>query len=311
VVRVTVPERVAPLGRPMPLPSAIPERSSRRTLWFGATGVAALLVIGVVTTRNDGEPVAPPPAAHVASAAVHGPASPEAESPPTPEPTPVAVAPRPTAPIPAAPPEPAPPEPVAPASAAAPAPTEVAPAAEPPTPSADAPPSGSPVADAQAALDAGDFARAHELAQAAFKIDRDNEAMRIMATAACQLDDGALAREAYRSLAGPRTRTEVFTLCRERGVDVRAKTKGYTPPELLAKARRMAELGDPEQAYEIARDSNREKRSAAALELMGICACKMKSADKAGYVAGLVSSEARKRIADECTATGVELPAEG
>ena len=73
----------------------------------------------------------------------------------------------------------------------------------------------------------------------------------------------------------------------------------------------MAELGDPAQAYEIARDANRTKRSAVALELMGTSACKMKSVEKAAYVAGLVGAEARQRIAAECTANGVELPAEG
>ncbi len=300
------PVRVEPLARPMPMP-APPEPSGRRTLWFGASGVAALLVIGVVVTRPDAEPSPTPPAAQVAGASVHAAAPRDAAPAPAPARA-VADAPPPSVAVPA--PVAAPPV-APPAEIAAPSPVAVPPPSVAPTPVDDAAPTDTPVGDARAALDRGEFARAHELARAAFKIDRDNEAMRIMAVAACQLDDGALAREAYRSLAGPRTRSDVFTLCRERGVDVRAKTKGYTPDELLAKASRMAELGDPETAYDIARASNREHRSAAALELMGICACKMKSADKAGYVAGLVSAEAKKRIVDECTAAGVELPAEG
>jgi hypothetical protein len=129
-----------------------------------------------------------------------------------------------------------------------------------------------------------------------------------MALAACELRDGALARSAFRKLGGPPIRKEVYARCRARAVDVRSSVDGYTPAELLTKARAELERGEHERAYEHARASNKLTHSAEALELMATSACHQHDADDAAHLLTLLPRARKRVVQDACTSAGTTLP---
>lgn len=191
----------------------------------------------------------------------------------------------------------------APAPAPAPAPTQ---------PPESPPLEGTPtelLAAAATALEEQRFDDAHALASRAWESEHDNAAVRVMALAACEMKDGALARAAFRKLKSPPIRTEVYTLCRARAVDVRANVSGYTPGELLVKARRELDRGEHDRAYELARSSNKLSHSSDALALMATCACHEHDAADARHLVDLLPGARKREVLDACKAAGTDLTA--
>jgi hypothetical protein len=165
------------------------------------------------------------------------------------------------------------------------------------------------LAEAITALDASKFALAHGLADRAWHGERTNDAVRVMTLAACQIPDGVLARGAFRKLDGPLARKEAYSACKRNGVDLRAKTDGYTANELLAMARREAAAGNHEKAYEHAKASNRVGKSADALQLMAESACNRKDEDAVAYLMGMLPRDRKTAVEAVCTSAGTPLPA--
>lgn len=234
----------------------------------------------------DGEPATPDPA----------PADPAAS----------ADAPAEATPPPASPPEAEPTDPVDDGSEA----PEAAPeAAEPEGSSSSAgesaPAPDGPFADAQRAYDAGEYQRAYELADAVG--GKSNARFEIMALAQCQLDDGAVAREQFRKLVGRNTRREIGDACAQLGINVFAKGKGYTAEELLRKAASARASGDPEAGCKFAEQSNKKSSSAAAMELLGICACEAGDRIRAKRMLRFLSDENDGPIIAACASAGIEL----
>ncbi|HWB75610.1 MAG TPA: hypothetical protein VG755_11665 [Nannocystaceae bacterium] len=220
---------------------------------------------------------------------------------------------------PAAKPEPveAKPEPIAapePVAAAAPAPVaaaEPADAAPVKAASSSASITGTPeelLAAADAALSEQRFEDAHALARRSWDAEHDNAAVRVMAIAACELQDGALARSAFRKLKGPDVRSEVYAACRKRAVDVRSNIDGYTPAELVVKATRALEQGEHDQAYELAKSSNKLEHTSAAMGIMAMAACHKHDADEAAHLVGMLTKARKQEVLAACKASGTELP---
>jgi hypothetical protein len=226
------------------------------------------------TTTRKAEPAAPAPTPAVADATVEAPATPAATAPAKPE---VDVD--------------AKPEPAATKSTAA---IEGSP--------------GELLAGADAAFAEKRFDDAHDLARRSWDAEHGNDAVRLMALAACELQDGALARSAFRKLKGQETRTEVYGVCRGLAVDVRSSIDGYTPAELLVKATRALERGEHESAYDFARQSNKIKHTTAAMTMMATCACHKRDADDAAHFLGMLPKAKREEVAAACKSAGVELP---
>jgi len=166
---------------------------------------------------------------------------------------------------------------------------------------------GSSVAEARAAFDAGRFADAHAIADRRWSATRDNDALQLMVAAACALDDGKLARDAFHSLSGPQTRAAVYVQCRRRGIDLRARTRGYTASELLIRARHAAAAGDHGQARTLARESVALARTAAAMVLVGASACRLGKRAEAQRLLPRLHRDEQAELRDACAAAGVTL----
>ena len=164
------------------------------------------------------------------------------------------------------------------------------------------------LAAADAALAEKRFEDAHALARRSWDAAHDNVSVRVMAIAACELQDGALARSAFRKLKGPDVRAEVFAVCRTRAVDVRSNVDGYTPAELVVKATRALEQGEYEQAYEFAKSSNKLKHTSAAMAIMATAACHKHDADEAVHLSGMLPKARKQEVLDACKAAGTALP---
>ena len=189
-------------------------------------------------------------------------------------------------------------------------PVAVAPAAVEPVavePAAASGVAGSSVAEARAAFDAGRFADAHAIADRRWSATRDNDALQLMVAAACALDDGKLARDAFHSLSGPQTRAAVYVQCRRRGIDLRARTRGYTASELLIRARHAAAAGDHGQARTLARESVTLARTAAAMVLVGASACRLGKRAEAQRLLPRLHRDEQAELRDACAAAGVTL----
>ncbi len=179
--------------------------------------------------------------------------------------------------------------------------------AAPPKPTTSVAASGT-VAESQRAYDEGRFEDARSIADARRRVaPKDNDAIRLQALAACELGDGASARAAFRRLAGPPVRTEVFRHCGRKGVDLRAKGDGPTPGELLAQARRAVAAGDDAKALELARASNRMRRSADALLLMGTTSCRGGDGPAAADLLRHLARDSQRELISACAAAGVRI----
>lgn len=179
-------------------------------------------------------------------------------------------------------------------------PVAVAPAAAPSV-------EGSTVVQARAAFDAGRFADAHAIADRLWSATRDNDALQLMVAAACAMDDGKLARDAFHSLAGPQTRAAVYVQCRRRGIDLRARTRGYTASELLIRARHAAAAGDHDRARTLARESVALARTADAMVLVGASACRLGKRAEAQRLLPRLHRDEQAELRDACAAAGVTL----
>jgi hypothetical protein len=182
-------------------------------------------------------------------------------------------------------------------------------AAEPVAVEPDAAPSvdGASVAEARAAFDAGRFADAHAIADRHWSATRDNDALQLMVAAACALEDGKLARAAFRSLAGPQTRAAVYVQCRRRGIDLRARTHGDTAGELLVRARKAAAAGDHVEARRLARESLSLGRTTEAMLLVGVSACRLGKLAEAQRLLSHLHRDEQVELRTGCSEAGVTL----
>ncbi|MBL4688239.1 MAG: hypothetical protein JKY37_26870 [Nannocystaceae bacterium] len=136
--------------------------------------------------------------------------------------------------------------------------------------------------------------------------DSSQEALEIMAKAACALDDGVNARSAFRKLKGGDVRSSVMIACRKTSVDLTAKGDEPTPAALVRKAERAMAAGDLETAAELARKSNRLERSQAALLVGALTACAGGDLDKTISMRRHLGNASRKTLAKRCPS--LELP---
>lgn len=298
--RVVRPPSSAPTRR---TPTAELEPAAVRSRWQLITGAAVIVAgIGWFATRPTEETAtAKTPAIAAASSTPRPEAQPAAPTKRAPD-APRVEAKAPAPPVEAKAPAPTPPPTPAPAPTPTPTPTPT------PAPTIEGTSSELLVA-ATTALGESQFAEAHGLAERAWQAERTNDAVRVMALAACEIPDGVLARDAFRKLDGPIVRKEAYSACKRTGIDLRAKTDGYTAAELLAMARRSAAAGDHEKAYEHAKASNRVGKSADALQLMAESACQKKDADAVAYLMGMLPRDRKRAVETVCTTAGTPLPA--
>jgi hypothetical protein len=280
-----------------------------RTVWIGGAALLATAAIVGIAMRGGESPsptapepsepapaaarakVTPPPEAKAAAdahAAVMKDAPPVAEeAQPDPDEGKAAVQPGDPA---AAPSEPAPvPSEPAPANAPSePVPSEPAPAPSEPAPA----PAGS--AD-------------YETAKAEYDASGSQDALAAMVKAACAMDDGPSARSAFRKLKPTELRKDALSACTAAGIDPTLSLEGPTPEELVKRARRELEAGDPAAALETARDSNRMKRSRDAILVMTLAACAQSDAEEARRLRKHVAKDDRAEVDAACAAKGVDL----
>jgi HEPN domain-containing protein len=86
-----------------------------------------------------------------------------------------------------------------------------------------------------------------------------------------------------------------------------AKVDGYTPSELLDKARKAREAGDEASACRLAQESNDAAVSADAMEILGVCACKSGDAIKVARLLKRLPRARHAPITEACAAAGVTL----
>ena len=139
--------------------------------------------------------------------------------------------------------------------------------------------------------------------------DRSNEALEIMAKAACDLDDGVQARSAFRKLAGRPARKRVYHHCTAREINLWYAGNTATPEEMLRQAERELAGGDAAAALETARKSNMTERSAAAVIVMGAAQCALERPAKAHALLRHLRPKDRPVLLARCKDAGFELEA--
>jgi outer membrane biosynthesis protein TonB len=82
---------------------------------------------------------------------------------------------------------------------------------------------------------------------------------------------------------------------------------GVDPKQLLKEARKAALMGNATQAYNLAKQAYDVNRSQAALEVMGVAACKMGDASKAKAAYSRLGSARRDKLAKVCSGRGITL----
>lgn len=123
----------------------------------------------------------------------------------------------------------------------------------------------------------------------------------------CRARDGVAARKLFRALVGADARSRAILVCREIGVDVTATSEGPTAAEYLEQARAAYAAKELEQAYTLARNSNREHTSSEALELMATIGCDLRQRDKVKHVIGMLLPRNREKIVTYCRGRGVRV----
>lgn len=104
----------------------------------------------------------------------------------------------------------------------------------------------------------------------------------------------------------PATKKKTPTTTKKPPVDKPAVPQG-DPKELLEKARKASVDGNSAQAYKLAKESYAIEKSAEALKMMGVSACKMGDAAKAQSVYNKVDASTKKALTIVCGQKGVEL----
>lgn len=128
-----------------------------------------------------------------------------------------------------------------------------------------------------------------------------------MTQAACDLDEGPWARDAYRKLKGKALRGQAMSHCQHAGVDLLAKVDGYTAPELRRRAEEALARGDTSEAIRLGRASNKVERNSAAMEIATQAACRSGDAETAAALLRHVSKKARPPLVEQCGKAGVTL----
>ncbi len=142
---------------------------------------------------------------------------------------------------------------------------------------------------------------------AEYELSDSQDALLTMTVAACSMDEGPKARNAFRKLKGRELRSQAMVACREADVNVTSNVSGYTGGELMAQARYAFDKGKYEAAYDKAHASNKVERSSDALLLKGRAACKLGRDAEAKRLIPHISKKARATLIESCKADGVEL----
>lgn len=82
---------------------------------------------------------------------------------------------------------------------------------------------------------------------------------------------------------------------------------GANPDDLLKEARKASLTGNATQAYKLAKQAYSIKKSQAALEVMGVAACKMGDAGKAKSAYKKLSGKKKDNLAKVCSSKGITL----
>lgn len=104
----------------------------------------------------------------------------------------------------------------------------------------------------------------------------------------------------------PATKKKPPTTTKKPPVDKPAAPQG-DPKELLDRARKASVDGNSAQAYKLAKESYAIEKSAEALKMMGVSACKMGDAAKAQAAYNKVDASTKKALTIVCGQKGVEL----
>ncbi|MGB1699430.1 MAG: hypothetical protein ACPHRO_05720, partial [Nannocystaceae bacterium] len=231
------------------------------------------------------------------------------------------------------PPDAAPTEPVLdglPREAGAPAPTEPAPpssekASPPPTEDAtadaDAPEpatteeaeeksrvgSGGALTEATALLTTNPR-RAYELAAPLLDTPDRNDALEVRTLAACAFDDGLLARKSFRSMRGADRRTRAYDRClQSHEINLRYYEHDYHYRELNRMSQRAFDANEYAKAYELARTSFSQRRTAEAAVLLGKTNCALNRKARAEVIATNSREETRQEIVAYCATKGITI----
>ena len=97
--------------------------------------------------------------------------------------------------------------------------------------------------------------------------------------------------------------------CKATDVDPTLSIEGPSAEELVRKARRELQAGDPAAAMETARESNRMRRSSDALVVMMLSACAQSDAEEARRLRKHVARDDRAEVDAACAAKGIDAAA--
>jgi hypothetical protein len=177
------------------------------------------------------------------------------------------------------------------------------------SPPAKAEPSPKPPKNQPGAVDAA-YAKSsstYDEASAEYESSGSNEALQTMVLSACEMDDGAKARQAFRKLKGTQERSSAMASCSERNIDLTLKISGPTPAELLVQARRKLAASDFQGAYDLAKDSNSRQRDSEALSVMAQSSCGLGETETADRLRGMLLPKERDTVTAFCAKVGAEL----
>ncbi len=194
----------------------------------------------------------------------------------------------------------------APNAADEPAPEPTAEPAPEPTTAASAP-GDEPLARATSLL-SSDPRRAFELAAALTDGDARQAALEVQTLAACQFDDGMVARKAFGGLRGTERRVRVFGQClNEHKINLRYTEHDYHYRELIRMSQRALDEDKFEAAYDLARTSFSQRRSAEAGVLLGKLNCALNRKPRAEVIAIKSRKDSREAIVAYCATRGITL----
>jgi hypothetical protein len=150
--------------------------------------------------------------------------------------------------------------------------------------------------------------RAFELAAALTEGDARQAALEVQTLAACQFDDGMVARKAFGGLRGTERRVRVFGQClNEHEINLRYTEHDYHYRELIRMSQRALDEDKFEAAYDLARTSFSQRRSAEAGVLLGKLNCALNRKPRAEVIAIKSRKDSREAIVAYCATRGITL----
>lgn len=149
----------------------------------------------------------------------------------------------------------------------------------------------------------------YQRAVQAYAQSHSQEDLATVAIAACANQDHEAAHGAFRKLVGKDLRSQVVVRCRNVDIDVASSVQRSraTADELVVRAEEALGRGETVRAYKMARASNRRKRTAEAILLMGRASCALGNPTEARSLLRHLSTEERATLVAHCKTTGIEL----